>query len=271
MGVSRGGERGETGSRMGGGTKERWKKKKRGRGGTNEQRSGEVEMEERSGVSHGGERGKTGTRMGGGTKERRKKKKRGRGGTHEQRSGEVEMDERSVARRGTRENGVPNGRRDEGKEEEEKRRGEEWMSGGVEGSVARRGTRENGDSNGRRSGWESRTAGNAGIGTRMGGGAGKWRSKRAQAPFSAQTGLRPCGGGGGQGQEQGQGSGAGGTLRFAVSGAGRPFAGGDERTSPAESFGRARLCCGGCRGQSPSFLRISFGRACLLTMMEVVL
>jgi hypothetical protein len=62
---------------MGGGTKERRKKKKRGRGGTNEQRSGEVEMEERSGVSHGGERGKTGSRMGGGTKERRKKKKGG--------------------------------------------------------------------------------------------------------------------------------------------------------------------------------------------------
>ena len=137
--------------------------------------------------------------------------------------------------------------------------GEERMSGGAEGSVAWRGTRENGDPNGRRSerkGEEERAG-------------GKWGSEGAQVPLSAQTGHRPCGGGGEQGQ--GQGSGAGGTLRFAVSGAGRPFAGGDERTSPAESFGRARLCCGGCRGQSPSFLRISFGRACLLTMMEVVL
>ena len=182
------------------------------------------------GVSRGGERGETGSRMGGGTKERWKKKKRGRGGTHEQRSGEVEM--------------------------------EEWRSGGAEGSAARRGTRENGDPNGRRS--ERK-----GEEERGGGEVGKWGSEGAQAPLSAQTGHRPCGGGGEQGQ--GQGSGAGGTLRFAVSGAGRPFAGGDERTSPAERFGRARLCCGGCRGQSPSFLRISFGRACLLTMMEVVL
>ena len=140
MGVSHGGERGKTGSRMGGGTKERWKKKKRGRGGTHEQRSGEVEMEERmSGMSHGGERGKTGPEW-----------------------------------------------------VEERKKGEEEKGGGM---------------NERRSGWECRTAGNAGIGTRMGGGAGKWRSKRAQAPFSAQTGLRPCGGGGGQGQEQGQGCG----------------------------------------------------------------
>lgn len=70
--------------------------------------------------------------------------------------------EGSVAWRGTWENGVLNGRRDEGKEEEEKRRGRnEWRSGEV----------------------------------------GKWGSEG----------------------EQGQGSGAGGTLRFAVSGAGRPF------------------------------------------------
>lgn len=77
-GVPHGGERGKTGSRMGGGTKERWKKKKRGRGGTHEQRSGEVEMEERmSGVPRGGERGRTGFRMGGGAKEKGKKKKGG--------------------------------------------------------------------------------------------------------------------------------------------------------------------------------------------------
>ncbi len=117
----------------------------------------------------------------------------------------------NVARRGTRENGTRMG-----------------------GGAKERGRRKKGGMNERRSGWKCRTAGNAGIGTRMGGGAGKWRSKRAQAPFSAQTGLRPCGGGGGQGQEQGQGqgSGAGGTLRFAVSGAGRPFVEGEERTTP---------------------------------------
>ena len=46
--------------------------------------------------------------------------------------------------------------------------------------------------------------------------------------------------------------------------------GGKNDALPNRSAGR-RLCCGGRRGQSPSFLRISFGRACLLTMMEVVL
>ena len=139
-------------------------------------------MDERmSGVSHGGERGKTGTRMGGGTKERRKKKKRGRGGTHEQRSGEVEM--------------------------------EEWRSGGAEGSAARRGTRENGDPNGRRSerkGEEERGGGKWGSGEvkerrhlfrhkratdlaeaeeSRGRGRGAERAARSGSPFRVQGGL----------------------------------------------------------------------------------
>lgn len=165
----------------------------------------------------------------------------------------------NVARRGTRENGTRMG-----------------------GGAKERGRRKKGGMNERRSGEECCMAGNAGErspewaeerkkrGRRKSG--GKWgseevkerrhlfRRKRATDLAEAE-----------ESRGRGRGRGAGGTLRFAVSGAGRPFAGGDERTSPAESFGRARLCCGGCRGQSPSFLRISFGRACLLTMMEVVL
>lgn len=123
-----------------------------------------------------------------------------------------------------------------------------WRKG-ADGNVARRGTRESGPE------WVEER-GRGGVKERR----HLFRRKRASDLVEAE-----------EGRARSRGRGAGGTLRFAVSGAGRPFAGGDERTSPAESFGRARLCCGGCRGQSPSFLRISFGRACLLTMMEVVL
>jgi hypothetical protein len=153
-------------------------------------------MDERmSGVSHGGERGKTGTRMGGGTKERRKKKKRGRGGTHEQRSGEVEM--------------------------------EEWRSGGAEGSAARRGTRENGDPNGRRSerkGEEER-------------GGGKWGSEEVKERrylfrHKRATDLAEAE----ESRARGWSRRAGGTLRFAVSGAGRPFVEGEERTTPCRTI-----------------------------------
>ena len=176
-GVSHGGERGETGSRMGGGTKERWKKKKRGRGGTNEQRSGEVEMEERSGVSHGGERGKTGSRMGGGAKEKGKKKEGGG------KWGSEEVKERRYLFRHKRATDLA--------EAEESR------------------------------------------------GRGAERAARSGSPFRVQGGLLRKGGG-------------------------------KNDALPNDSAGR-RLCCGGRRGQRPSFLRISFGRACLLTMMEVVL
>ena len=160
------------------------------------------------------------------------------------------------------------------------KRGLEWAEGRRKGEEEKKGVM-----NERRSGEECCMAGNAGErspewaeerkkrGRRKSG--GKWgsgevkkrrylfRHKRASDLVEAEES---------RGRSRGRGRGAGGTLRFAVSGAGRPFEeGGGKERRPAESFGRARLCCGGCRGQRPSFLRISFGRACLLTMMEVVL
>lgn len=126
------------------------------------------------------------------------------------------------------------------------------MSGGVDGSVARRGTRESGPE------WVEER-GSGGVKERR----HLFRRKRASDLVEAEEGRAR---GRGRGAERAARSGS----PFRVRGGLLRKGGGKNDALPNRSAGR-RLCCGGCRGQRPSFLRISFGRACLLTMMEVVL